>query len=409
MASEREGSKERGRYEKLTWSPRADGPRKSERSPRRYRAWIPVPVADYEPVLEARTAALCERAGAEVRGLNSGPGGLIALEGLGRQLLRSEALASSRIEGLTISHRILAEAEFGDRAGYKAVEIVGTTRAMERALELGSGPEPLTVKSIEALHREIAVVPPLDKIAGQIRDEPSWIGGIDPSSAEYVGPPAEHVRGLLDDLCRFMNRDDISPVAQAAIAHAQFETIHPFGDGNGRVGRCLIQVMFRRRGLAPRYLPPISIVLGSNKDAYISGIESFRTGEVDSWFGYFARATELAALRSREFSEEVEALQTDWRALLQPVRSDSAALPLIDLLPRYPILTAAAAEGEIDRSRRATLTGLERLADAEILTRHRNQKKGDSWEAKELFKLLDEFEKAVKRPPPSSRVSGRRA
>jgi Fic family protein len=403
VASRHEASAERGRYEELTWTPASGGPRKSDRSSHRYRAWIPEPIADFEPALSAGTAARCERAGAEVRELNHEPSALIALEGLGRQLLRSEALASSQIEGLSISHRKLAEAEFGDLAGHKAREIVGTIKAMDRALEIGSGPELPSIESIEAIHREIAVVPPLDKIAGQIREGPSWIGGIDPSSAEYVGPPAEHVRPLLDDLCRFMNRDDISPVAQAAIAHAQFETIHPFGDGNGRVGRCLIQVLLRRRGLAPRYLPPISIVLGANKDAYISGLESFRTAEVDAWVGYFADATELAAVRSREFSEEVEALQTDWRALLRPVRADAAALPLIDLLPRFPILTAAAAEGEIDRSRRATLTGLERLADAGILTRRRNQKKGDSWEAKELFALLDEFERRVRRPPARSR------
>src|SRR6185437_15875590 len=197
-----------------------------------------------------------------------------------------------------------------------------------------------------------------------------------------------------DDLCQFMDRDDLSPVAQAAIAHAQFELIHPFGDGNGRVGRCLIQVLLRRR-LAPRFLPPISIVLGSGKDVSISGIEAFRTGSVDEWVAYFARATESAAFGSREFAEEVEELQSDWRALSRPVRSDSASLALIDLLPRFPIVTAAAAEEKIDRSRRATITGLERLADAGILTRHRNQKKGDSWEAKELFALLEEFERRV--------------
>jgi Fic family protein len=389
----------RGQYVELTWTPGGNGARKSERSPRRYRAWVPDTVADFQPVLPAATAALCERAGTEVRQLNSEPGAVLALEGLGRQLLRSESLASSQIEGLSISHRKLAMAEFSDLANYKAREIVGTMRAMERALEIGSAPGLLSTESIEAIHREIAVVPPLDKIAGQVRTEPSWIGGVDPSAAEYVGPPADEVPGLLDDLCEFMNRDDISPVAQAAIAHAQFETIHPFGDGNGRVGRCLIQVLFRRRGLAPRLLSPISIVLGANKDAYISGLEAFRTGAIDDWIRYFANATELAALSSRELTEEVEGLQSDWRALLAPVRADSAALALIDLLPRYPIVTAAVAEGEIDRSRRATITGLERLADAGILSRHRNQKKGDSWEAKELFALLDEFERRLGSPP----------
>jgi Fic family protein len=388
----------RGEYVELTWTPAQAGARKSERSPRRYRAWIPETVADFEPMLRSATTALCERAGAEVRQLNSEPAALMALEGMGRQLLRSEALASSQIEGLSISHRKLAAAEFSDLANHKALEIVSTMRAMERALEIGAAPGLLTVKSIEAIHREIAVVPPLDQIAGQIRAEPSWIGGVDPSAAEYVGPPAKEVHGLLDDLCEFMNRDDVSPVAQAAIAHAQFETIHPFGDGNGRVGRCLIQVLLRRRGLAPRLLSPISLVLGARKDAYISGLEAFRAGAVDDWVRYFAEATELAAIHSRELSEEVEALQGDWRALLRPIRADSAALALIDLLPRYPILTAAAAEGDIGRSRRATLTGLERLADAGVLTRHRNQKKGDSWEAKELFALLEEFERRVARP-----------
>lgn len=401
MSKEREGSKREGQgeYVELTWVPSPAGARKSERSPHRYRAWIPATIGDYEPTLRSAIAALCERASGEVGRLNTEPAALMALEGLGRQLLRSEALASSQIEGLSISHRKLAEAEFGELADYKAREIVGTMRAMERALEIGAGPEPLTVESIEAIHREIAVVPPLDRIAGQIREEPSWIGGIDPVHAEYVGPPADRVEGLLEDLCRFIARDDISPVAQAAIAHAQFELIHPFGDGNGRVGRCLIQVILRRRGLAPRFIPPISIVLGANKDAYISGIESFRAGAIDDWIGHFAGATELAALRSREFSEEVAALQEDWRALLRPVRADAAALALIDLLPRFPIVTAAAAEDEVHRSRRATLTGLERLAEAGILARHRNQKKGDSWEAKELFSLLDEFERRARRPP----------
>ncbi len=389
-------AKRRGRYVELRWTANPAGSRKAERTPRRYRAWIPDPIADYEPTMPTTLASACERAGAEVRQLNTEPGALVPLEGLGRQLLRSEALASSRIEGLSISHRKLAEAEFADLASYKAREIVGNVRAMDRALELGAAPGPLSVAAIEAIHREIAVVPPLDKIAGRLREGPSWIGGVDPTSAEYVGPPAEEVRPLLEDLCRFIDRDDISAVAQAAIAHAQFENIHPFGDGNGRVGRCLIQVIFRRRGLAPRYLPPISIVLGSNKDAYISGLEAFRAGAVEEWIGHFAAATETAALTSREFSIEVSEIQSDWRGDLEPIRADAAALALIELLPRYPVITAAAAEAEIGRSRRATISGLERLADAEILTRHRNQKKGDSWEAKDLFALLEEFERRAR-------------
>jgi Fic family protein len=388
-----------GHYEELTWAPDFSQGSGRQRRPRRYKAFVPANIAAAEPSLESSTAALCERAGNAVRELNSDLSGLVSLEGLGRQLLRSEALASSQIEGLSISSQKLAEAEIGGHDGpYKAREIMGTLRALERAMEIGADVKELDVGTITAIHEELAVVPPLDRIAGQIREEPSWIGGASPADAEYVGPPFECVKPLLRDLCRFMNRDDISPIAQAAIAHAQFELIHPFGDGNGRAGRCLIHVLLRRRRVAPLYVPPISLVLAANKDAYIAGLEAFRKGRVDSWVKQFARAVELAAARAKEFSAAVAALQESWRQLVRPARSDSAVFPLIDVLPKYPVITAAVAEKEIGRSRPVTIDALARLDSVEVLKRRRNQRKGDSWEAAELFELLGEFEVAVRMP-----------
>lgn len=366
---------------------------------RAYRAFVPSRIAELEPALSSATAALSESAGASVRELSSDSTGLLALEGLGRQLLRSEALASSQIEGLSISHRKLAEADLRSGDGdYRARAIVGAVRAMERATEIGIRAEVLDVAAILEIHRELAVVPPLDRIAGQIRAEPSWIGGASPADAEYVGPPHEEVEPLLRDLCAFMGRNDLSPVAQAAIAHAQFETIHPFGDGNGRVGRCLVHVLLLRRGVSSRYVPPISLVLAADKDLYINGLRAFREGRLDEWVGYFATAVAVAATRARDFSEAVADLQVDWRARLGPLRSDAAALPIIELLPSYPILTAAVAEKEIGRSRPATIAALTRLEAVGSLTRHRNQKRGDSWEAKELFGLLADFEAEVRLP-----------
>jgi Fic family protein len=370
-----------------------------KRGARSYRAFVPEPIAELEPALTSATAARAEDAAAKVRALNTDSAGLLALEGLGRQLLRSEALASSQIEGLGISHRKLAEADLQAGGNYRAREIVAAIKALERSMAIGAaGSAPLDIATIRAIHREIAIVPPLDRIAGQIRTEPSWIGGTSPADAEYVGPPHEQVEPLLRDLCRFMNRDDLSPVAQAAIAHAQFEIIHPFGDGNGRVGRCLIHVLLLRRGVAKRYVPPISLVLGADKDSYISGLEAFREGRLDEWIGYFAGAVELAAARAIDFSEAVGDLQTDWRNRLGPMRSDSAVLPIIEILPRYPVLTTPIVEKEIGRSRPATIAALARLESIGALTRHRNQKKGDSWEAKELFELLADFETEVRRP-----------
>lgn len=385
-----------GRYEELSWAPDFASGSGRRAKAQRYKAFIPGKIAELEPRLASSTAALCERAGAAVRELNAGHSELVSLEGMGRQLLRSEALASSQIEGLSISHRKLAEAELEGRGGqHRAQEIMGAIRGMELAMEIGARAGSLTLDDIAAVHDALATVPPLDKIAGKFREEASWIGGSTPPTAEYVGPPHSYLKPLLGDLCEFMDRDDIPPVVQAAIAHAQFETIHPFGDGNGRVGRCLIHVLFRRRGLAPRYVPPISLVLGANKDAYVAGLEGFRAGKEEEWMVQFARAVEVAAERAREFSTRVTALQEKWREQLGPVRRDAAVLPLIKVLPKYPVVTAAVAEQEIGRSRPATIAALARLEEIKVLTRHRNQKLGDGWEAKQLFGLLHRFEEAV--------------
>lgn len=385
-----------GRFEELSWKPDFRQSGRSRGQARRYKAFIPDKVGAVQPLLASQTMALCERAGAAVRELNSDPTGLISLESLGRQLLRSEALASSQIEGLSVPHRRLAEAELdGHQSPHRALEIVATIRALERAMEIGAQGGDLTVDAILDIHRELAVAPPLDRIAGQIREEPSWIGGGSPPNAEYVGPPHRLVRPLLDDLCEFMNRDDISPLPQAAIAHAQFELIHPFGDGNGRAGRCLIHVLLRR-GIAVHYVPPISLVFGADKDSYIAGLQRFRAGKTDEWVLQFARAVEIAATRAREFSNDVASLQASWRELVKPVRSDAAVMPLIDLLPKFPVLTAAVAEREIGRSRPATINALARLAEVGALTRHRNQRKGDSWEAQGLFHLLNRFENSAR-------------
>ena len=110
---------------------------------------------------------------------------------------------------------------------------------------------------------------------------------------------------------------DLNPVlpgdvAQVAITHAQFETIHPFADGNGRVGRCLIHVVLRRRGLADRYVPPISVVLATNSRAYIGGLNDYRSGTLAEWCGLFAAATRTAAHQAQELTGQLADLEAQW-------------------------------------------------------------------------------------------------
>jgi Fic family protein len=342
---------------------------------------------------------MSERAGTAVRDLNASAAGLLPLESLGRQLLRSEALASSAIEGLQLSHRRLARAEVEGQAGdFLAQEVLGNARAMEEAVRVGGGPGELSVEEVLAIHRALAIAPPLDRIAGRLRESQGWIGGISPVHAAYVPPPHEQVLPLMEDLCKFMNRDDVSPVAQAAIAHAQFETIHPFGDGNGRVGRCLVHVLLQRSEVATRYVPPVSLVLGADKGAYIAGLEDFRANEVDRWVAQFALAVETAAIQAKDFSAEVADLQCEWMSRAEPMRADATSRALIGHLPSHPVITAAIAERLTGRSRVAAINGLDHLARAGVLTRRRNQRKGDSWEAKELFTLVASFEAAALDP-----------
>jgi Fic family protein len=332
-----------------------------------------------------------------VRELNASAEGLRSLEGLSRRLLRSEALASSAIEELRISHRKLAGVEArpggSDR---RARDALGNVRAMERAVEIGDERRDLSVDDVLAIHRELAVGPPLDQIAGKLREEQGWIGGWSPTNAAFVPPPPECVPELVDDLCEFMNRDDISPVAQAAIAHAQFETIHPFGDGNGRVGRCLMHTLLRRRGVAPRYVPPVSLVLVTDKDAYLAGLDDFRRNDVDRWVARFAEAVEDSAALALDYSRRAADLKAGWIERAGPMRSDSTARAIIDHLPSYPIIAAAIAAELTGRSRVAAINGLDHLRQAGILTRHRNQRKGDSWEAKELFAVLEDFQPSLR-------------
>ena len=181
----------------------------------------PRPDRRTDPELNSSTFALAERAAGEVHELNSREPALVPLEGLARQLLRSEALASSRIEGLSISHRKLAQAALeGEQGDYKAQEVLANTRAMEEAVWIGAKTKRITPKDIAEIHAALAIVPPLDRIGGQYREEQGWIGGVSPPQADFVPAPEEHVLPLVKDLCKFANRDDISPVVQAAIAHA---------------------------------------------------------------------------------------------------------------------------------------------------------------------------------------------
>lgn len=394
------------------WSGGGYGSRR-DRAVFRFKAFVPDPIADWDRPLAPRAAdAVAEATAALVR-LQSARA-VPDLESLATALLRAEALGSSFIEGLRASNRRLALATYEPRAAdVTARAVLGNVRAMEQAIAIGSANRRFQLDDLLDIHRALLDGTTEERFAGAVRTDQNWIGGrgTSPRDASFVPPPPDRVPGLLDDLLTFCNLDDLPAVAQAAVAHAQFETIHPFGDGNGRTGRCLIHVILRRRGVADHVVPPISAVLAAGARRYVAGLTDFQQGRVDDWIGLFATAVTAAASATTHLSSDIDDLLEDLLVRAGQPRSGSVARRIVGSLPAHPIVSADSAAQLHGVTPTAARMALNRLEEAGVLVpvrvgRHRNRE----WMSDELFQRLDEFEfllgesaatRSGRRPAPS--------
>jgi Fic family protein len=360
-----------------------------------YEAYIPDRIARLELSIPLSLAAELEETATAIAELQ-GAGEFLGLEALSRQLLRAESIGSSRIEGLSLSQRRLARA-IVDPAAEKetARAVIGNIQAMDEAIRLGTDAPEFAMAHLQSIHRKLLENTTDASIAGQLRTSQNWIGGSDwsPRRAEFIPPPEDEVAPLLEDVFAFMRRDDVPAILQAAIVHAQFETIHPFADGNGRVGRALIHTVMRRRGLAPRFVPPVSLVLATNATRYVEGLTAYREERAVDWCLFFIRALRSATQHAKHLNEQLQALQSHWREALNHPRSHSALEKLIQVLPAQPVVDlqlAAQLTGASDESARRALNELE---TAGILgTVQVGRKRNRIWEARDLLALVDAFE-----------------
>jgi Fic family protein len=362
----------------------------------RYRAFVPDPIGTLAPLVPFETADLAADAETAIRALNE-RASVRGLEAIGPLLLRSEAVASSRIEGYDVSSLNLARALIDPRAAKGSARTVArNVSAMEEAIAIAEREGPIGVGDVEAIHATLMADEPAAE-PGRLRSRQNWVGGRlnSPLDARYIPPPEDEIPGLVEDLVAFVSRDDLPAAAQAAIAHAQFETIHPFIDGNGRVGRCLIHVVLRRRRVAPRFVPPISIVLAARPDAYISGLVGYREGRLAEWISSFAAAALAAASASVELADQVVALERTWLERTGRPRGNSAAARLIALLPALPVLSAPTARGAIGTSQQNTLAGLKALEAAGVVRQISPGTYDRQFAAIELFDLLGSYEAKV--------------
>jgi len=388
-----------GRTVHSIWQSNAvlDAPAKYRRACE-YDAFIPDPLAKLQFALPLELASLVTEAESAIRNLNA-PAAEHALRPLARLLLRTESIASSKVEGMQMGVRELARAEAkietGGRGSQTAVEILANVNAMELAIAETARTDHFDGESILVIHGRLMAHDPRKQIAGRFRTDQNWIGGNDynPCGADFVPPHPEEVPGLLEDLCQAINGDLLPPIVQAALVHAQFETIHPFDDGNGRTGRALIHVVLKRRGVAPAYVPPISVILAAAKDRYIEGLTRFREDEdgVLVWIERFASAAAWSAALAGKYLGEVQALQGRWREQLKAAsapRADAAAWSVIDVLPAHPVITAPVAVAATGRSRAPIYEAITQLEAAGVLIPLSESIRNRSWEAVGLLNLV---------------------
>jgi Fic family protein len=319
----------------------------------------------------------------------------VPLAGMATVLYRSESSASSLIEGVGPGARRILEAEFGgpdELDDEPARRVVGNLEALKVAI---STPVPATVEDMLHWHCLLMEGHPRmrSETIGSLRIQQNWIGGdsFGPRDAEYIPPSPGQVKPLLEDLVRFCARTDLTSVALAALAHAQFEVIHPFVDGNGRVGRMLLQqLLVQRSGLeAP---VPISVPWSGDTQRYIGGLRAFQSGDPDSWLLFACWSVLEAVEWMRDVTARLEELLDDYRRRVE-TRGKSVTAMVLDDLPTHPIVDTPSVSGRYEVTPQTAHSALVRLAEAGVLTEQSfaRRKKGRPrrvFAATELMDLL---------------------
>ena len=365
-------------------------PRRDRRSGT-YRRYVPDMLLGSPLLLPHDVDHLVARAEQAVRGLT---GNARDLAGIARFLLRSEAIASSRIEGIAPSVQQVALAELGARelvpdVSAQAQLVANNMTVLHEARTVLVAASAITVEHLLGLH---AALLPNEPHHHGVRTVQNWIGGSDhhPLDADFVPPAPERVSVLLDDLTGYLNAGGHSPIVQAGLAHAQFETIHPFTDGNGRVGRALIHTVLTRRGLTPEAVLPVSLVLSTLRSDYIYGLTAYRHADPvgstgfhagqAAWLQVFASAVITASEQAGRLAAELAELRSDWadrlhrarmdKGKVRGVRGDSATALIVRDLPATPVLTSATVQRIHGVSHVAADRALAELVAAGILQPH---------------------------------------
>ena len=380
-------------YETLTWAAPVEAGygladlRAAQRQAGKYEAAIPAVIATQDVTLPSGVLTDAEEASNEIARFDAELGDEIAP--FSTVLLRSESAASSNIENVTASARAIAEAEaLGDTSRRNAAMIVSNTDAMKAA---GSLADRLDEDAILAMHAALMRNSHPDS-AGRWRTEQVWIGGgtFGPRGADYVAPHHTRVPTAITDLLAFTRRADIPTLPQIAIAHAQFETIHPFPDGNGRTGRALVQAMLRNKRLTRQITVPVSAGLLANTDAYFNALGAYREGSPAPIVERLSEASLLAVTNGRRLAADLRSIREEWNSRIT-ARRDSAVHRVADLLIKHPVFNARLLQRELGITTGNARRYVDPLTDVGIIVEFTDRSRNRAWRAPEVLSAVDAF------------------
>ena len=316
------------------------------------------------------------------------------LGGLNQLLLRTESVASSKIENVEASLADYGRAVMGASANASAVSMAAATEALSGIIRDVDATGEIRREALHAAHLDLFRNHPSEhQRAGRVRTVQNWIGGSDytPRNALYVPPPPDTVDDYLDDLFAFANRDDVPVVVQAAVVHAQFESIHPFIDGNGRIGRTLIHAVLRRRKVTRHLTVPIASGLVAHREQYFDALNDYRAGYAYTLVAMLSSAMTIATHESRATASNLLEVRREWDAALGPVRPGSAVHRILESLPSRPILTADDVAERLELSSSTAHSAIARLHEAGVLQPSSRRQRNRVWAAQDILDELTDL------------------
>lgn len=393
-------------FEDFDWEPHAPGMHSRAEVKRQtgpYQASITAPIAEWTASLSGKDSADIEDATRRLVEFDTHARATLgtdnpALGPMTAILLRTESASSSQIEQLTASAKQLALAEIDEGDKVNALTVVGNVRAMEAALRLAGD---IGEDSILAMHRALMLHQPgFDPgDGGRFRTEQVWIGPGEagPRTAEFVAPHYGRIHGAIEDLVRFVKREDVPVLVQVAVAHAQFETIHPFVDGNGRTGRALAQSILRNKGLVGSTAVPISAGLLVNVDRYFRALGSFREGDAGPIVREFASASRIAATTGTKLVDDLVDQLEDARARMKGIRSDAAVWRILPALIGQPAVNTKYLMNQLGIGEMAALRALAALTERGVLAETTGKARSRVWQHRGIFETLDAYAAEIRR------------